>query len=144
MDKSIILKTHCIVLLNYFIHTNLGGSQLNNIWEWQIGVVSNIDPKSSIGKNQLKSIYNDTVEGIKDFSGEQLKDLYIYGLNNEVVFNLGKTKDFRIINFFLREKKICNPSEFTLLSKLFDIYKNDKGFNIDDKIEIDSLLSRYR
>ena len=105
MEKSIILKAHCIILLNYFVHINLGGTEVNSIWKWQIDFVTKIDLNSSVDRNQLKCIYDDTLEGIRDFTGEQLKDLFIYGLENGVEFQFGKTKDLRIINFFLKEKK---------------------------------------
>ena len=119
MEKSIILKAQCNILLNYFIHINLGGTVVSNIWKWQIDVVSRIEPNSSIDRNQLKCIYYDTIEGIRDFTGEQLKDLFIYGIQNGFEFQFGKTKDLRIINFFLFKKKIANISEFNILRRAF-------------------------
>lgn len=144
MEKSIILKAQCLILLNYFKHINLGGIEVSSIWKWQIDVVSKIELNSRIGKIQLKSVYDDTLEGIRDFTGEQLKDLFIYGLENGVEFQFGKTKDLRIINFFLKEKQITNISEFNILSKLFNAYKEDSIFDISKKEEIKSLLLNFK
>ena len=144
MEKSIILKEHCIILLNYFKHINLGGIEVSSIWKWQIDVVSKIEINSKIGRIQLKCVYDDTLEGIKDFTGEQLKDLFIYGLENGVEFQFGKTKDLRIIDFFLKEKIVGNISEFNILSKLSNTYKEDYRFAISKKEEIESLLSNFK
>ena len=144
MEKSIILKEHCIILLNYFKHINLGGIEVSSIWKWQIDVVSKIEINSKIGRIQLKCVYDDTLEGIKDFTGEQLKDLFIYGLENGVEFQFGKTKDLRIIDFFLKGKKVVNIFEFNILSKLSNTYKEDYRFSISKKEEIESLVSNFK
>ena len=144
MKKSIMLKAQCNVLLNYFIHINLGGTVVSNIWKWQIDVVSRIEPNSSIDRNQLKCIYYDTIEGIRDFTGEQLKDLFIYGIQNGVEFQFGKAKDLRILNFFLIEKQITNIFEFNILSKLFNVYKEDNKFDVSKKDKIELLLSNFK
>jgi hypothetical protein len=119
MKEFSSIKSQCLVILDYFIKIKVGGEICISVWNWDKQVVLGIDEKSSLGKKQIQCMYSDTLEGIVDFNGEQLKNLMILGIENGVHLNLGKRRSKRIIKFFLKGKEIKNSQEYQIVERLY-------------------------
>jgi hypothetical protein len=140
MKEFSSIKSQCLIILDYFIKIKIGGETCISIWNWEKQVVAGIDEKRGLGKKQMQCMYSDTLEGIADFNGEQLKDLMILGIENGVDLNLGKIRSKRIIKFFLKEKDIKDSQEYQVVERLYSFYGEDFKLSIDEKNEIESLL----
>jgi hypothetical protein len=141
MEKLIDIKNRAKVVLDYFIRINFGGETAIPVWNYQKSFVESLDINSMFKKRQLSCIYNDSIECIRDFTGEQLMDLLLFSLNQGVELNLGKSRDWRIINYYLKEKKVINTNEIVVLKSLFNNYKDDVKFSDDKKKALIALLN---
>jgi hypothetical protein len=103
--------------------------------------VSGIDEKGGLGKKQIQCMYSDTLEGIRDFNGEQLAELMILGIENGVDLNLGKMRSKRVIKFFLKANGIKDSQEYQVVERLYSFYGEDFKLSIDEKNEIELLLN---
>jgi hypothetical protein len=144
MKEFSSIKSQCLILLDYFIKIKIGGETCISIWNWEKQIVSGIDEMSSLGKKQIRCVYSDTLEGIRDFDGEQLTDLMILGIENGVDLNLGKRRSKRIIKFFLKEKELKNRQEYQVVERLYNFYGEDFKLSKDEKNEIELLLNNNK
>ena len=143
MKREINIKNQCLLLVNYFIKINYGGSGATSVWKWDKEFVEKTGMENTFKKRQVLCIYSDLLEGIRHFKDEQLKDFLAFCQENNGEFSLGKGKDWRVINFFLKERIINSVYEFEVLTKLFNDYKEDSKMKSDKKKEIEFLLENW-